>query len=92
MPSDRDRHRVLIAGGGVAALEAMLALRKLAEDRVDIELLAPDQDFFYRPLAVGEPFGRGGTLRFERSTLGGLRSIVELPTSPQPSTDAGSPG
>jgi sulfide:quinone oxidoreductase len=85
VPSDRDRHRVLIAGGGVAALEAMLALRKLAEDRVDIQLLAPDQDFFYRPLAVGEPFGRGGTLRFDlrvlttgcgaRHRLGSLASV-----------------
>ena len=30
--------RVLIAGGGVAALEAMLALRSLAYDRVRVEL------------------------------------------------------
>ena len=41
--------RVLIAGGGVAALETMIALRALAEDRVEITLLAPDRDFFYRP-------------------------------------------
>lgn len=43
----------------------MVALRTLAKDRVDIELLSPDQDFFYRPLAVAEPFGRGGALRFD---------------------------
>ncbi len=67
--SSQDRHRVLIAGGGVAALEAMVALRTLAEDRVDIELLSPDQDFFYRPLAVAEPFGRGGALRFDLRAL-----------------------
>jgi sulfide:quinone oxidoreductase len=48
---------VLIAGGGVAALEAVLALRKLAEDRVTIELVAPERTFTYRPLAVAEPFG-----------------------------------
>ena len=49
--------RVLIAGGGVAALEAALALRELAGDRVTTTLLAPEPDFVYRPLRVREPFG-----------------------------------
>jgi sulfide:quinone oxidoreductase len=49
-------HHVLIAGGGVAALEAMMALRALAGDRVRITLLAPERDFHYRPMAVAEPF------------------------------------
>jgi sulfide:quinone oxidoreductase len=49
--------RVLIAGGGVAALEAALALRELAGDRVATALLAPEPDFVYRPLRVREPFG-----------------------------------
>jgi sulfide:quinone oxidoreductase len=47
---------VLIAGGGVAALEAMMALRALAGDRVRITLLAPEREFRYRPMAVAEPF------------------------------------
>jgi sulfide:quinone oxidoreductase len=51
-----DALRVLIAGGGVAALETMMALRALAGDRVDITLLAPGRDFHYRPMAVAEPF------------------------------------
>jgi sulfide:quinone oxidoreductase len=51
--------RVLIAGGGVAALETVLALRALAEERVELELLAPEPHFWYRPLAVVEPFGGG---------------------------------
>jgi len=51
--------RVLVAGGGVAALEAILALRDLAEERVSIELVAPEPQFWYRPLAVLEPFGMG---------------------------------
>jgi sulfide:quinone oxidoreductase len=55
---------VLIAGGGVAALEATLALRAQAEERVDIELLAPDADFVYRPMAVAEPFQQGEVKRF----------------------------
>jgi sulfide:quinone oxidoreductase len=54
--------RVLIVGGGVAALEAMLALRHLAEERVSIELIAPESQFWYRPLAVAEAFG---TLRVQ---------------------------
>jgi sulfide:quinone oxidoreductase len=61
--------RVLIAGGGVAALEAMLALRALAEERVDVELLAPEPDFVYRPLAVAEPFGAGNVERFNLTEL-----------------------
>jgi sulfide:quinone oxidoreductase len=61
----RERQRVLIAGGGVAALEAMVALSHIAADVVDIELVSPDRDFYYRPLAVGEPFGVGEVLRFD---------------------------
>ncbi len=51
--------RVLIAGGGVAGLEALLALRDLAGDRVELTLLSPEAEFVYRPMAVAEPFGRG---------------------------------
>jgi sulfide:quinone oxidoreductase len=55
---------VLIAGGGVAALEATLALRALAEKRVALELVAPEREFTYRPLAVVEPFRVGEVGRF----------------------------
>jgi len=48
--------KVVIAGGGVAALEAALALRELAGDRVSITLVAPNAEFSYRPLSVREPF------------------------------------
>jgi sulfide:quinone oxidoreductase len=61
--------RVLIVGGGVAALEAMVALRELAGELVDVELVSPDHDFFYRPLAVAEPFGLGDVLRFDLTSL-----------------------
>jgi sulfide:quinone oxidoreductase len=46
---------VVIAGGGVAALETALALHELAGDRVKLTLLAPAADFIYRPMAVLEP-------------------------------------
>lgn len=48
--------QVLIAGGGVAALEAALALHDLAGERVQIRVLAPNDEFVYRPLTVREPF------------------------------------
>jgi sulfide:quinone oxidoreductase len=60
---------VLIAGAGVAAFEATLALRAAAGERVDIELVAPETRFWYRPLAVAEPFGLGEVLTFELSQL-----------------------
>jgi hypothetical protein len=51
--------QVLVAGGGVAGLEALLALRDLAGGRVELTLLSPEEEFVYRPMAVAEPFGRG---------------------------------
>ncbi len=56
---------VLVIGGGVAGLEVALALRELAEGRTDVEIVAPEQHFFYRPLAVSEPFGGARVQRWE---------------------------
>jgi len=67
--TSNDKFRAVIAGGGVAALEAMIALRQLAEERVELTLLAPDSFFTYRPLAVAEPFGLGSVVRFPLETL-----------------------
>lgn len=50
---------VLIAGGGPAALEAALALHRLAGDRVATTLLAPESELTYRPLSVLSPFAAG---------------------------------
>ena len=63
------RPRVVIAGGGVAALEAILALGDLAGDRAAVELYAPRNEFLYRPLAVTEPFGVGKVLEFDLHDL-----------------------
>ena len=46
----------MIVGGGVAGLEALLALKSLAGDRVALTLVAPQPDFLYKPLLVEEPF------------------------------------
>jgi sulfide:quinone oxidoreductase len=61
--------RVLIAGGGVAGLEALLGLRDLAGERVTLRLLSPEPEFVYRPMAVAEPFGRGRAARHELSRI-----------------------
>lgn len=55
---------VLIAGGGVAALEAALALRDLAGERVSLTMLAPSDEFIYRPMTVREPFAYGTAQRY----------------------------
>jgi sulfide:quinone oxidoreductase len=60
---------VLIAGAGVAALEATLALRHLADELVEIELVAPENEFAYRPMSVAEPFKQGEVRRFPLDRL-----------------------
>jgi len=56
--------RVVIVGGGVAALEAALALRALAGERVALQLVAPNEEFVYRPMTVREPFGYAAARRY----------------------------
>jgi sulfide:quinone oxidoreductase len=71
--------RVVIAGAGVAGLEAMLALRALAGDLVDVEVLAPEHHFWYRPLSVAEPFGLAKAHRFEVADLVGSAGATFTP-------------
>jgi sulfide:quinone oxidoreductase len=65
----RPEVQVLVVGGGVAGLEATLALRADAAELVGVELVAPEHHFFYRPLAVAEPFGTGQVHRWELADL-----------------------
>jgi sulfide:quinone oxidoreductase len=67
-PSAEPFH-VVIAGGGVAALEAALALRDVGADRFVITLIAPDANFAYRPMAVREPFAYGPAQRHPLSEI-----------------------
>jgi sulfide:quinone oxidoreductase len=60
---------VLVAGGGVAGLEALLALRDLAGDRVTTTLLEPSSEFVFRPMATAETFGRGHGERIRMTRL-----------------------
>lgn len=48
--------RVVIVGGGIAALEAALALHDLAGTQVRVTLIAPEPDFMLQPLDVVWPF------------------------------------
>jgi sulfide:quinone oxidoreductase len=61
--------RTLIVGGGIAGLEALLALHDMAEDRVDLTLVAPDSEFTYKPLVVEEPFSMKPAERRELAPL-----------------------
>jgi sulfide:quinone oxidoreductase len=61
--------RVVIAGAGVAGLETLIALREMADDRVQVTLVSPEDDFVYRPLSVGEPFALGPARRIPVAQL-----------------------
>ena len=62
-------HRVVIAGGGFAALEAMIGLRRLAGGRVELVLLSATRDLAYPPLSVVEPFGLGDAPHFDLAEI-----------------------
>ncbi|HTA14355.1 MAG TPA: FAD-dependent oxidoreductase [Solirubrobacteraceae bacterium] len=62
--SHPDQLRVVIVGGGVAALEAVLALADLGRDRINVTVIAPNTEFVYRPMVVREPFARGSARRY----------------------------
>ena len=63
----RQPPHIVIAGGGVAAVEAVAALRALVGAGPRITLLAPDTGLSTRAASVGAPFGFGvpGTLPFD---------------------------
>jgi len=63
------RRHVVVAGAGVAGLETALALHALAPEHVSVELIAPEDEFVYRPLAVAEPFHVGEIRRFPLAPL-----------------------
>jgi len=62
--------RVVVAGGGPAAIESLLVLRE--HEGVETTLISADAEFAYRPHAVGEPFGLSRVERFP------LERICEL--------------
>ena len=71
MAEPSSRGQVVIVGGGVAALETLMALRDLAPDAVSVTLVAAEPDFVFRPMSVAEPFGLGEAQRYP------LRRVVD---------------
>jgi sulfide:quinone oxidoreductase len=79
--------RVVIIGGGVAGLEALLALHDLAGDRAELTLVAPDPDFVYKPLLVEEPFDLGPAEQHALAPLAeklGARFVQRAATGVEP--------
>jgi sulfide:quinone oxidoreductase len=70
---------VMIAGGGIGALEALLALQALGGDRVELSLLAPGRYVAYRALSVAEPFGGAAGPRYEWEEIAHERGVRWIP-------------
>lgn len=71
--------RVVIVGGGVAALESALALSQLAPEHTDVTVIAPNSEFVYRPMTVTEPFAFGGARHYALAPIvadAGARLLV----------------
>ena len=67
----RSPRRVVICGGGVAGVEALLALRALLTAGVEVHLVAPNRQFVYQPLAVAAPFDLAETHLFDLAEIAG---------------------
>jgi sulfide:quinone oxidoreductase len=79
-PDPTAKLRVAIAGGGVAALETLLALRALAPELVEITMIAPNAEFVYRPMTVREPFAYPEANRYALAPIvaaAGARLVAE---------------
>jgi len=78
---------VVIAGGGVAALEATLALRDLAGDLVEVTLVSPTDRFTFAPASVGVPFGKSVVRQFDLFRIAnelGVRLVIGTVTAVEP--------
>ena len=60
--------RIVIAGGGFAAAELLLALRALGEERVELELISSSRLLPLKPAATADPTG-GAVQTFDLSEL-----------------------
>jgi sulfide:quinone oxidoreductase len=88
---------VVIAGGGVAALEAALALRHYGNGHITTSVIAPDREFVYRPMTVREPFAYAAAARYPLEEIArdvGMNLVADTVKSVDPQsrvvhTDAG---
>ena len=70
---------VVIAGGGVGALEGLLALQAVGADRVRISVLTATRHLTYRALSVAEPFGGDPAPRFDWEQITRDRGVRWIP-------------
>jgi len=56
---------VVVAGGGIAGVETLLALRALTGDALSLTLVSPAEQLRYRPFAVLEPFTSRAVRRYD---------------------------
>src|SRR5215207_9731305 len=78
---------VVIAGGGVGALEALLALQSHSGSRLRISILCATRSLTYRALSVAEPFGADPARRFDWEEITrdrGVRWIRDFATGVRP--------
>jgi sulfide:quinone oxidoreductase len=68
-PEPGARLRVVVAGGGIAGAEALLALHGLAGELVELTLVSPGTEFVERPMTVTEPFALGHARRIPLEDL-----------------------
>jgi sulfide:quinone oxidoreductase len=61
--------RVVVAGGGAAGLEALIALGSLAGNQIELELISPERTFAPRSVTRAAGFGSGPEVRIEIAEL-----------------------
>jgi sulfide:quinone oxidoreductase len=61
---------VLVVGGGIAGVEALMALADLGESRLRLRVVAAQPSFVLRPQLLGAPWG-GGPLQIDLARLCG---------------------
>lgn len=82
---------VVVVGGGVAAVEAVLALHAFAGERIRVTLVAPEPRFEIRALRTAIPFAQATTTRHELSVLTehcGAELVQDSVASVEPSRHA----
>jgi sulfide:quinone oxidoreductase len=80
---------VVVAGGGVGALEGLLALQHHAHDRMRISVVCATRYLSYRALSVAEPFGGDPAPRYSWEEIArdrGVELIHDVVAAVRPAT------
>jgi sulfide:quinone oxidoreductase len=79
--TDSRVHRLVIAGAGVAGIEALLALHAMAGDRVQTTVVSPEPDFSFRAHSVEEPFAGPAARRWSVADICADHDAAYLPAA-----------